>query len=98
MNPHPTRSASSCTDSTLVLTAAGRIPRGPEPSGPATRVPSGHVWVGRPGASGTAPARRSGRGGQRGTSVMSERLVADLLVERLRAWGVSRLFGYSGDG
>jgi pyruvate dehydrogenase (quinone) len=27
-----------------------------------------------------------------------ERLVADLLVERLRAWGVHRLFGYSGDG
>ncbi len=27
-----------------------------------------------------------------------ERLVADLLVERLRAWGVERLFGYSGDG
>src|SRR5215218_5419080 len=27
-----------------------------------------------------------------------ERLVADLLVERLRAWGVRRLFGYSGDG
>jgi pyruvate dehydrogenase (quinone) len=29
---------------------------------------------------------------------MTERLVADLLVERLRAWGVRRLFGYSGDG
>ncbi|MCW2501668.1 MAG: thiamine pyrophosphate-binding protein, partial [Frankiales bacterium] len=28
----------------------------------------------------------------------AERLVADLIVERLRAWGVSRLFGYSGDG
>ncbi|HWJ10015.1 MAG TPA: thiamine pyrophosphate-requiring protein [Nocardioides sp.] len=27
-----------------------------------------------------------------------ERTVADLLVERLRAWGVQRLFGYSGDG
>ncbi|MXG90307.1 thiamine pyrophosphate-requiring protein [Nocardioides flavescens] len=27
-----------------------------------------------------------------------ERLVADLLVERLRAWGVHRLFGYPGDG
>jgi pyruvate dehydrogenase (quinone) len=27
-----------------------------------------------------------------------QRLVADLLVERLRAWGVERLFGYSGDG
>ena len=27
-----------------------------------------------------------------------ERLVADLVVERLRAWGVHRLFGYSGDG
>ncbi|WP_028653845.1 thiamine pyrophosphate-requiring protein [Nocardioides sp. J54] len=26
------------------------------------------------------------------------RTVADLLVERLRAWGVHRLFGYSGDG
>jgi pyruvate dehydrogenase (quinone) len=28
----------------------------------------------------------------------SERLVADLLVERLRAWEVRRIFGYSGDG
>ncbi|WP_101523232.1 thiamine pyrophosphate-requiring protein [Nocardioides houyundeii] len=27
-----------------------------------------------------------------------QRLVADLVVERLRAWGVGRLFGYSGDG
>src|SRR4051812_8648368 len=27
-----------------------------------------------------------------------EQLVADLLVERLRAWGVRRIFGYSGDG
>ena len=27
-----------------------------------------------------------------------ERTVADLLVERLRSWGVRRLFGYSGDG
>jgi pyruvate dehydrogenase (quinone) len=29
---------------------------------------------------------------------MTERLVADVLVERLRAWGVRRIFGYSGDG
>ena len=29
---------------------------------------------------------------------MTERLVADLLVERLRDWGVTRLFGYPGDG
>src|SRR4051794_41605589 len=29
---------------------------------------------------------------------MSERLVADLVVERLREWGVARVFGYSGDG
>ncbi|WP_248580922.1 thiamine pyrophosphate-binding protein [Nocardioides sp. InS609-2] len=27
-----------------------------------------------------------------------QRIVADVMVERLRAWGVSRLFGYSGDG
>jgi pyruvate dehydrogenase (quinone) len=27
-----------------------------------------------------------------------ESLVADLVVQRLRAWGVHRLFGYSGDG
>src|SRR4051812_3818051 len=27
-----------------------------------------------------------------------EKLVADLLVERLRAWGVRRIFGYPGDG
>jgi pyruvate dehydrogenase (quinone) len=29
---------------------------------------------------------------------MGERLVADLVVERLRQWGVPRVFGYSGDG
>ncbi|UWX96823.1 thiamine pyrophosphate-requiring protein [Arthrobacter zhaoxinii] len=29
---------------------------------------------------------------------MSERLVADLIVERLQAWNVDRVFGYSGDG
>ncbi|WP_312182843.1 thiamine pyrophosphate-requiring protein [Arthrobacter sp.] len=29
---------------------------------------------------------------------MAERLVADLIVERLKAWGVQRIFGYSGDG
>jgi pyruvate dehydrogenase (quinone) len=28
----------------------------------------------------------------------SEKLVADVVVERLRAWGVPRVFGYSGDG
>src|SRR3954451_9835748 len=28
----------------------------------------------------------------------TERTVADLLVDRLRAWGVHRIFGYSGDG
>jgi pyruvate dehydrogenase (quinone) len=27
-----------------------------------------------------------------------QRLVADLVVERLRAWGVQRVFGHSGDG
>ena len=27
-----------------------------------------------------------------------QRTVADLVVERLRAWQVERLFGYSGDG
>ncbi len=29
---------------------------------------------------------------------MTDRLVADAMVDRLRAWGVSRVFGYSGDG
>lgn len=29
---------------------------------------------------------------------VGDRLVADLVVERLRAWEVHRLFGYSGDG
>src|SRR4051794_27921891 len=29
---------------------------------------------------------------------MAERTVSDLLVERLSAWGVERVFGYSGDG
>src|SRR3954471_14102376 len=29
---------------------------------------------------------------------MSERLVADLVVDRLHDWGVPRVFGYSGDG
>ena len=30
--------------------------------------------------------------------VEEQRLVADLVVERLRAWGVQRVFGHSGDG
>ena len=29
---------------------------------------------------------------------MGERLVADVIVDRLKAWGVDRIFGYSGDG
>ncbi len=29
---------------------------------------------------------------------MTEHLVSDVVVERLRAWGVPRVFGYSGDG
>lgn len=29
---------------------------------------------------------------------MTDNLVADAVVERLRAWGVHRIFGYSGDG
>jgi pyruvate dehydrogenase (quinone) len=29
---------------------------------------------------------------------MTERTVSDLIVERLSTWGVSRVFGYSGDG
>ena len=29
---------------------------------------------------------------------MAQRLVADLMVERLHAWQVPRIFGYSGDG
>ena len=29
---------------------------------------------------------------------MAERLVADVIVERLKSWGVDRIFGYSGDG
>jgi pyruvate dehydrogenase (quinone) len=33
-----------------------------------------------------------------GAGHRARRLVADLVVERLRAWGVHRVFGYSGDG
>ncbi len=33
-----------------------------------------------------------------GPDVAGQRLVADLVVDRLRDWGVHRLFGYSGDG
>ena len=29
---------------------------------------------------------------------MTQRTVSDLIVERLKAWGVDRVFGYSGDG
>ena len=29
---------------------------------------------------------------------MTERTVSDVIVERLRTWGVTRVFGYSGDG
>jgi pyruvate dehydrogenase (quinone) len=32
------------------------------------------------------------------TMAEEQRLVADLVVERLRAWGVQRVFGHSGDG
>src|SRR4051812_13833946 len=58
-----------------------------------------------PGMNGPAagsPGR--GPGGPRATTPwqvpMSEhqRLVADLVVERLRAWGVERVYGHSGDG
>ena len=31
-------------------------------------------------------------------SLMTQRTVSDLIVERLKAWGVDRVFGYSGDG
>lgn len=36
--------------------------------------------------------------GQTGFDDATQRLVADVVVERLRAWGVHRVFGYSGDG
>ncbi|MFP3526411.1 thiamine pyrophosphate-binding protein, partial [Pantoea sp. SIMBA_072] len=29
---------------------------------------------------------------------MSQRTVSDLMAARLKAWGVERVFGYSGDG
>ena len=29
---------------------------------------------------------------------MAGKTVADVVVERLRTWGVDRIFGYSGDG
>jgi pyruvate dehydrogenase (quinone) len=29
---------------------------------------------------------------------MAEKVVADVIVDRLKAWGVNRVFGYSGDG
>ena len=34
----------------------------------------------------------------RGRRLVSERLVADLVVDRFREWGVDRVFGYPGDG
>ncbi len=43
-------------------------------------------------------ADECGPGGIGGRPVTEQRLVADLVVDRLRAWGVRRLFGYSGDG
>jgi pyruvate dehydrogenase (quinone) len=39
------------------------------------------------------PSNRTGR-----SSDVSEKLVADAVVERLQDWGVTRIFGYSGDG
>src|ERR1700712_5589073 len=29
---------------------------------------------------------------------MAEKVAADVIVDRLKAWGVNRVFGYSGDG
>ncbi|MDT9594998.1 thiamine pyrophosphate-requiring protein [Nocardioides zeae] len=44
--------------------------------------------------------REAGDSGVAGGSAAPQgvRLVADLVVERLQAWGVGRVFGYSGDG
>ena len=33
-----------------------------------------------------------------GASGGSDKQVADLIVERLRAWGTERIYGYAGDG
>jgi len=33
-----------------------------------------------------------------GSDQSDQQLVADLVVQRLRAWGVRRLFGHAGDG
>ena len=48
--------------------------------------------------------RPQGRQGHRAQEVLNvgtsaqQRTVSDLVVDRLRAWGVPRVFGYSGDG
>jgi pyruvate dehydrogenase (quinone) len=42
----------------------------------------------------TGPTTSTANGDMR----MVEKLVADVIVERLTAWGVERVFGYSGDG
>src|SRR3954451_25450087 len=44
----------------------------------------------------TAPRAR--RSGEKPMPPTEERTVSDLIVERLRAWGVPRVFGYPGDG
>src|SRR4051812_3226643 len=42
--------------------------------------------------------RRSDMARAEGTDEERTTTVADVIVERLRAWGVERVFGYSGDG
>jgi len=60
-------------------------------TGDASFVPPGHGY----------PRGTDGEGmgmSDDGTQDHDELLVADLVVQRLRAWGVPRVFGYSGDG
>src|SRR3954452_21814546 len=79
--------------------------RGAAPAdGVAARAPAQGSPGVRGGGSGTglsrcrAPSPRARRRPRREDVGVTERLAADLVVERLRAWGVPRVFGYSGDG
>src|SRR4051794_7768202 len=72
----------------MTATRGSLLERGPSArrGSAATTVPSPSMWVG--------PVMSTSHNG----AVNGERNVSDVVVDRLRAWGVQRVFGYSGDG
>src|SRR4051812_50222389 len=62
------------------------------------RTPPRPTRPGRPSEPRVPPPGRRGTGRARTPMSEDQGLVAGLVVERLRAWGVQRVFGHSGDG